>query len=77
MLAVMVVPDLTVGVTGMALSRQSQGFTMDQIATQLGVSKAIISGDLVNCLTTKQSKPAKTASNLNDDHDRRRRREMM
>jgi DNA invertase Pin-like site-specific DNA recombinase len=40
-----------------------QGFTEEQIATQLGVTKATISNDLANCLTTKQSKPAKTASN--------------
>jgi hypothetical protein len=40
-----------------------QGFTMDAIATQLGENKATISNDLANCLTTKQSKPAKSASN--------------
>jgi DeoR/GlpR family transcriptional regulator of sugar metabolism len=106
----------------MALSHQTQGYTMEQIATQLGVSQATITGDLRglsvtnkpprpkggrpkgngkrrppaeqsitvrldtkqtisrdlgNLFTMNKSKPAKTASNLNDDHDRRRRREMM
>jgi IS30 family transposase len=40
-----------------------QGFTMRVIATQLGVSEATISNDLVNSLTTKELKPAKTATN--------------
>jgi IS30 family transposase len=40
-----------------------QGFTMEVIATQLGVSKYTISMDLRNCLVTKQLKPAKTATN--------------
>jgi hypothetical protein len=35
----------------------------ERIAEALNVSKATISGDLSNCSTTKQSKPAKTASN--------------
>ena len=37
--------------------------TMEQIAQLLGVSKATISNDLVNCLTTKQLNPAKTSAN--------------
>jgi len=40
-----------------------QGFTMEHIATQLGVSKMQISRDLVNCNIALQLKPAKTASN--------------
>jgi hypothetical protein len=36
---------------------------MDQIAQQLGVSKATISGDLVNCSIPEQLKHAKTATN--------------
>jgi IS30 family transposase len=40
-----------------------QGFTQEQIAKQLSVSKATISGDLSNCSTTEQLKPAKTESN--------------
>jgi DeoR/GlpR family transcriptional regulator of sugar metabolism len=63
MLAVMVVPDLTVGVTGMALSRQSQGFTMEQIAMLLGVSNQTIGHDLGDLSIMDKSKPAKTASN--------------
>ena len=34
-----------------------QGNTMDQIATQLGVSRATISGDLASCSTTEQLRP--------------------
>jgi hypothetical protein len=40
-----------------------QGFTQEQIATQLGVSQALISGDLVNLSAPDKLKPAKTASN--------------
>ena len=40
-----------------------QGFTMEQIATQLGVSKMQISRDLSNCNIGLQLKPAKTATN--------------
>jgi hypothetical protein len=36
---------------------------MEKIAEALNVSKATISGDLADCSTPKQSKPAKTASN--------------
>jgi hypothetical protein len=40
-----------------------QGFTMEEIATQLSVDKSQISRALVNCCDVQQSKPAKTASN--------------
>jgi hypothetical protein len=42
-----------------------QGFTMEAIATQLGVTKMTISNDLkdFNCKEPLQSKPAKTATN--------------
>src|SRR5215471_13034085 len=39
------------------------GLTMEQIATQLGVTKMTISNDLANCKITLQSKPTKTATN--------------
>ena len=47
------------------LYNDGHGLTMDQIATQLGVSKATISGDLANCSITEQSKPAKTKTETN------------
>lgn len=40
-----------------------QGFTMEQIATQLGVSQRTISEDLRNLEAPSKSKPAKSASN--------------
>lgn len=40
-----------------------QSFTMEAIATQLGVSIKTISRDLVNFVAVTNSKPAKTASN--------------
>jgi predicted ArsR family transcriptional regulator len=40
-----------------------QSFTMEQIATQLGVSQNTISLDLRNLSTVDKLKPAKTASN--------------
>jgi hypothetical protein len=39
------------------------GFTMETIAKQLGVTKMTISNDLRNCKAPLQSKPTKTASN--------------
>jgi hypothetical protein len=38
-------------------------WTMQRVAEALGVSKATISGDLRNCSTPEQLKPAKTAAN--------------
>jgi transcriptional regulator with XRE-family HTH domain len=59
----------------MALSRQSQGFTMEAIATQLGVTQRTISEDLRGLEAA--SKPPRPKGSMGDDHDRRRRREMM
>ena len=40
-----------------------QGFTMQQIATQLSVSQGTITGDLRNLLTTNKLKHGMTATN--------------
>jgi transposase len=40
-----------------------QGFTMEQIATQLGVTQGTISKDLGNLFQENKSKPAKTTTN--------------
>jgi len=40
-----------------------QGFTQEQIATQLGVNQATIARDLSDLCTTHKTKPAKTATN--------------
>jgi hypothetical protein len=40
-----------------------QGFTQEQIATQLGVSQSTIRDDLVNLVVPTKSKPTKTATN--------------